>query len=48
MFSFSLNPKLQDVDSSSLCSYYLCLLLLTYEATAVLQGDLGTLHSSGM
>ena len=37
MFNFSLNPKVQAVDSSSLCSYYLQFLLQINEATAVLQ-----------
>lgn len=48
MFNFSLNPKVQAVDSSSLCSYYFQFLLQTNEATAVLQEDLGTLHPRGM
>lgn len=48
MFNFSLNPKVQAVDSSSLCFYYLQFLLQINEATAVLQEDLGTLHPRGM
>lgn len=48
MFSFSLNPKLQAVDASSLRCYYLQFLLRTKEATAVLQEDLCHLLASGM